>query len=200
MSRKHLPWVLLVLLAVVPLGFSLAWTNRNRPASTILLTAEDVRLARELAERDLDIVSHPATPAEQTYYIKVDFLPASQAESDQRLVVVHHYRYREDETILTIVDLNRHEVIRRERAYHFPTALNSAEICRAKELVQSDGQLQSLISSRSLQVDCRPTQVRTDDPRFGHRLVMVMLREDGDYLESPLVLVDLHTENVQITN
>jgi len=201
MYRKRLLWALLVLFAVVPVGLGLAWSNRNaHSASTVLLSAEDIRLARELAERDLDIAKHPSHPAEQTLFIKVDYLPGSFADSDQRLVIVQHYRYQGDETVFTLIDLSRQEVIRREGTVHFPTALNSAETRRAKKLAQNDERLKTLIAARRLQLEARPFQVTADDPRLGHRLAMILFRENADYLESPEVIVDLHTETVQVVS
>ena len=68
-----------------------------------VLSADEIRLARELAERDMANQEGPSSPGKKTYFIKADLLPDSQADTAQRQVMVHHYRYQGDETILTRV-------------------------------------------------------------------------------------------------
>ena len=158
-----------------------------------MLTQEELGLARLLAERDLMVDSLPSGP--RTVFIKVDLLPDSQANTSQRLVMVHHYRYQTDETIFTMIDLNTQEVLKREFHVHYPTALASSEIERAFQLARADDRLQALTTN----FDARPIQFTSpEEPLFGHRVVHVLLRHDGNYLKSPRVLVDLTTEIVHL--
>jgi hypothetical protein len=162
-----------------------------------VLTLEEIGLARVLAENDLVVDSLPSGP--RTVFVKVDLLPDSQAEMAHRLVMVHHYRYHTDQTIFTMIDLNTHEVLKREFHVHYPTALAPTEIERAFQLARADDRLQTVLTAQPTNLDARPIQYAApEEPLFGHRVVHVLLRHDGNYLMAPRVLVDLTTETVHL--
>ena len=51
----------------------------------------------------------------------------------------------------------------------------------------------------SLKFEARPIlYAGSHEPLFGHRVVHVLLRREGDYLMHPRVLVDLTTETVHL--
>src|SRR5262245_14903000 len=87
------------------------------------LTEEETRLVRQAAEEKLKLSDSSSTPLDRLYFIKIDVLPASPEEPGRRLVNVIHYRYKGDETIITLVAVNTLDVLKVEVIPHFPTAL-----------------------------------------------------------------------------
>jgi hypothetical protein len=185
--------------ALLPLGCGQASGDQTETLPVhcpFVLTPEEVGLARQLAEADLIVDSLPSGP--KTVFIKVELLPDSQADSQQRLVMVQHYRYQSDETIFTMIDLNTHDTLKREIAPHYPTALAASEVERAIQLARADGGLRPLLDIAPTRLEARPIQYADHEPLFGHRVVHLLLRRDGDYLVNPRVLVDLSTETVHL--
>jgi hypothetical protein len=195
---KRFSGLLPCVLALAPLGCGQA---NGDPAASVtypfVLTEREVALARELAERDLPVEAVPSGP--RTLFIKMDLLPDSQAETSQRLVMVHHYRYGTDETIFTLVDLGAHEVLKRESHAHYPTALAPSEVEHAIDLARRDERLQPLLETASTKFDARPLLCSDpQQPLFGHRVVHLLVQQGGRYLAGPRVLVDLNTETVHL--
>jgi hypothetical protein len=195
--RLHIFWLLL---AVVPLGCGQASGDQtSKVAYPFVLTPAEVSQARQLAEQDLPGVGLTSGP--KIVFIKIDLLPDSQAETAQRLVMVHHYRYLGDETIFTMIDLRTHTVLSREVHAHYPTGLAPSEIEEALHLARSDVRLHTLLATAATATsdDVRPIQYADPQhPWFGHRMVHVMLRQGSSYLAEPRVLVDLTTATVHI--
>jgi hypothetical protein len=197
MSQKMLH-LLLGLMALMLVGCSQAIGDQTgRVQYPFVLTQEEISAARALAERDLMVDSLPSGP--KTVFIKVDLLPDSQANTAQRLVMVHHYRYHADQTIFTMVDLNTHEILGRDIQVHYPTALAPAEMERALSLARADDRLRPLLQAGTTKLEARPIQYAApEEPLFGHRVVHVLLRREGNYLVSPHVLVDLTNETIHM--
>src|SRR5437868_12982838 len=107
----------IVALAIAPLGCGQS-AQQPAPVYPFNLTQDEITLARDLAERDLPIFTSVLPSGPKRYFIKADLLPDSQAVSDQRLVMVHHYAYDGDRTIFTMVDLNRREFLERSIQDH----------------------------------------------------------------------------------
>lgn len=201
MNRPIVLFLFLGVIVLPPMGWGLVLgEGKSQEQSNGELTAQEIRLAREVAERELPIEQRPSSPARRTCFIKVDLLPDAQAESTQRLVMVHHYRYEGDETVLSMVDLNRLEVVKREVASHFPTALSPAELARAVELARADSRISALVVGGGARWECRPMHVSSDHAQFGRRLVLVALHHQDNDQALSLVCVDLHTETVHIVN
>jgi hypothetical protein len=172
----------------------------DEPKATNALSAAELQSARTLAEQSLGI--NPGSP-ERIYLIKIELLPQSQAESVHRQVLVTHYRYHDDQTILTMVDLNRHSVVKVEKFAHFPTALASAEINKALDLARHDERLRPLLetSQPRIEVQAMPVQMtQPTDALFGHRLVQLQLSKGDRYLRTPRVLVDLSADVVHLNS
>ncbi len=162
-----------------------------------ILSQAEVGLARELAEKDWLAAEHPSSF--KTLFIKVDLLPDTQAESNQRLVMVHHYRYPNDQTVLTMIDLHARQVLKREILEHFPTALAPVEIEQAARLARADARLKPLLELMPTHFDFRPIEYAVPgEPLFGHRVVHVLMRQDAGYVVSPQVFVDLTTQVVHL--
>lgn len=164
------------------------------------LTAEDQRLARELA-----------TPAAQRfattgplYLVAIERLrdkDAEAADSNARFAVVTHYRYDGDLAIRSTVDLVRRAVVRTDSAAHRPTPLAPEELEQARRLALENAAVRRALGARADQVTVEALVLRTSSPRdpiFGHRVVRLLFRVGADYLREPIVLVDLHTSAVTI--
>ncbi len=193
--------MILVFLALGACGaFGWGLADGDTPAVTtypFMLTPDEIGLARDLAERDLLDISLPSGP--KTVFIKVDLLPDSQADSTQRLVMVHHYRYWNDQTIFTMVDLRAQEVLKQEVVAHYPSALAPEEVQRALRLAHADDRLRHFFEVIPTEFDVRPIQfAAVHENFFGHRVVHVLMRQEGNYLVNPRVLVDLTTEIVHV--
>jgi hypothetical protein len=190
--------VLVGIMAIGPLGCGQASGDPIGPVRyPFVLTEEELGLARMLAERDW--MTDSLASGSHNVFIKVDLLPDSQAESARRLVMVHHYRYPTDETIFTMIDLQTHEILNRETYAHYPTALATVEVERAIHLARADDRLRPLLETMSLKFEARPIlYAGSHEPLFGHRVVHVLLRREGDYLMHPRVLVDLTTDTVHL--
>jgi hypothetical protein len=194
--------MLLGLLALAPLACGNLQGNqeaRDRPPYE--LSEKEIRLARELAERNTHLPQQIHSPLERVVFTKIDLLPDSRAGTNMRQVMVQHYRYRNDETILTTVDLNRLAVLDVETVPHLPTALAKEELDRAERLARQDVRLRTAFNKpgRTLVVEGRPIQaINAQEPLFGHRVVHLLLRHGADYLSTPRVLVDLTTETVSL--
>ena len=111
---------LVALLALLPLACGRAQGEPRPQEAQVLprfqLSAEEIRVARELAEHDLVRPENRLSLADKIVFTKIELLPDSQAETTQRLVLVTHYCYRGDEAVLTTVDLNTRQVMGVERA------------------------------------------------------------------------------------
>jgi hypothetical protein len=193
--------VFLVLLSLAACGaFGWGLADGDTPGQTrysFILTPDEIGLARDLAERDLPSTTLSSGP--KIVFIKIDLLPDSQAESGQRLVMVHHYRYWNDQTIFTMVDLRSQEVLKQEFVAHFPSALAAEEVQRALQLAHADERLRHFFELIPTEFDARPIQfAAAQENFFGHRVVHVLMRQDGNYLANPRVLVDLTTETVHV--
>src|SRR5262245_23934489 len=95
--------IFLGMLAALTVGCGQS-ARQAAPIYPFNLTQEEIALARELAERDLPLTATELPSGPKTFFIKVDLLPDSQAVTNQRLVMVHHYTYEGDRTIFTMVD------------------------------------------------------------------------------------------------
>jgi hypothetical protein len=185
-------------MVLAPVGCGQATGDQTeRVHYPFILTQEEITAARALAEKDLMVDALPSGP--KTVFIKVDLLPDSQAKTAQRLVMVHHYRYHADQTIFTMIDLNAHEILSREIQAHYPTALAPVEMERALTLAGKDDRVRHFLEAGATKLEARPIQfAASHDPFFGHRIVHVLMRQEGNYLMTPRVLVDLTNETVHM--
>jgi hypothetical protein len=179
--------------------FALGCTSREAPMPFELSPAE-VRQAREMAEslEPFADLRHPS-PATRIVFVKAERLPGPDVTSSAREVMLQHYRYRDDATIFTHVDLNRHEVVKCEATPHYPTGLAEDEIAQAKALAKNDDRLRTMIEAQSLSLIPRPLEVRDAfNPLQHHRIVQLLLQRGRESLLEPKVLVDLTQERVYV--
>jgi hypothetical protein len=186
------------LMALAPVGCGQASGDQPGPIPyPFILSQAEIGLARDLAEKDWHLAEHPASF--KTLFIKVDLLPDSQAETNQRLVMVHHYQYSGDRTILTMIDLHSRQILKREILDHYPTALAPIEVEQAIRLASADPRLKPMLDLMPTHFDARPIQYAVPgEPLFGHRVVHLLMRHDRDYVVNPQVYVDLTTDTVHL--
>jgi hypothetical protein len=196
---KH---ALLVLLALAPVACGTAQGDQERePLAPFELSADEVAAARALAEEGLGRPGDGLSPSARVYFIKVELLPDGRADTDQRKVMVTHYRYDGDETVHTFVDLNRGEVFDVQRKPHFPTALAREEVARAEKLARADARLTELFRSHGgkLTVEARPIRPASErDPLHGRRLALLSFNAGTHYPSASRVVVDLTNDTVQV--
>jgi hypothetical protein len=198
MPQRLTPWLLLLLgCALTPLGAGqLPQEQQQETRYPFELTADEIRQARVLAENG------PGLSHGKTVFVKIELLPDAQAETTQRQVMVTHYRYENDETLYTFVDLKLNTVMKVEIQLHAPTALAAEEKVLVEKLARAEAQLAGVFATHGarLRVEMRPTQPASEQsPLFGHRLALLHFGVGDGYLRDPEVIVDLTTEQVHIT-
>jgi hypothetical protein len=196
----------LALLGLLPLacarvhgeGSASGW--QGEPLPPYELSADEIRIARDLAEQGIERPAHPASPHDRVVFTKIELLPDAQAETKKRTVLVTHYRYRDDQAILSMIDLNRRQVIQVEKVPHLPTPLAPEELARAEQLARADARLRRLFAApaSNLRVEGKALYGTPQQPWFGHRVVALLFRDGGSYLVRPEVWVDLTSETVRV--
>ena len=203
MFRRTINCALMVFLAFLPVACSSAVSHPEEKTPRIWgqLSDEEARLARNLAEEELFKPENPFSPGEKIYYTKTELLPDSQAETDNRVVVVTHYRYQGNQAILTYVDLNARKVTEVAREVNLPTPLAHEEFELAVKLARQHERVAKLYEQfgKDLHVEGKigwPATIA--DPNMPHRNVYLLFRVGADYLNGPRVIVDLVNETVRI--
>src|SRR5262249_52153120 len=125
-------------------------------------------------------------------------LPEADASVPRHQLLVTHYRYGDDATIFTHVDLADKSIVTQTTELHYPVGLASEEILRAKTLAKDDSRLTTLLDLQNLEMMPRPIHFREGHALFGHRVVSLTLRRGQETLTEPVVLVDLTTGSVKI--
>jgi hypothetical protein len=179
------------------------------------------RAARRLAEgnkdfqdgltrqEQLSLVGKPRDidPGERIYFTKAEATAEKEDGSKPRdvnaaprTVVLTYYRYKTDEAIVTTVNLATKEVVKVAHIAHLPTPLAEEEVTEAKDLAMKNDQVKKALQGYGdkVEVGVLVPQVGKDDPKFGHRLAVLMFRVGKDYLVSPRVLVDLTKQTVEV--
>lgn len=187
--------VLLALVILLPVGCSVYAENNDAPEWPISqLHPSEIITARTLAEQQWPLLD--IKTGEKIYYIHTHLLPNSNAEEEQRLVHVTHFRYAGNQTVRTTVDLRSATVIDVTFENNIPTALAQEETQFAMELVKQhplfatigDGPSEVAFDLRPL-----PTQQANDA-----RSAIVIVRHGSNYANSHEMIVNLVTEEVQI--
>lgn len=180
------------LFAVLPL---LAIACSSGPASMPFeLSAADINTSRTLAETRLAQTGDVS----RLVFIKAEPLPEADASVPRRQVLLTHYRYGDDATIFTRVDLAENAVVEQTTELHYPTGLANDEIVRAKTLATDDARLATMLDLQGIELMPRPIQFAAGHPLHGHRVVSLTFRRGQETLTEPLVLVDLTTGEVKI--
>ena len=183
--RNRLVVMLVAAMHLATVGCSTA----NSPMPFELAPAE-IQTARDLAEIHgpmAHLLRPEGTGENRVVFVKVELLPAMG--SGDRQAMVQHYRYVDDSTIFTHVDLVSATVVGTQVEPHYPTGLADEEIARARQLVRDDPPARGV--TEGLTLSPRPRQMAATDPMGHHRVVEFLLRRGQESVISPTILVDL---------
>ncbi|RYY26003.1 MAG: hypothetical protein EOP62_10980 [Sphingomonadales bacterium] len=150
-----------------------------------------VRLVAERSERLKAFIAEP-----RSVFIGVDLI-RSKGEGDREpppLYRARHYRYSDDVTVTSLVDLESGRVVDQIEMPHVPVPLTPGEFSEARALALRDDRIAPGLRQYGDRLVVEPLMVRTGDskdPWFGQRVVRLLFRVGRDYLSSPVVYVNL---------
>jgi hypothetical protein len=182
---------------VVMLFAAVGCSNANGPMSFELAPAE-IQTARDLAEVHgpmAHLLRPEGTGTNRAVFVKVELLPAMHPGDRQALV--QHYRYVDDSTVFTHVDLASATIVDTEIEPHYPTGLADEEIVRARKLVRDDPPARAVTEGLTLLPRPRPVTA-AGDPMRHHRVVEFLLQRGQESIISPTILVDLTDDRVDV--
>jgi hypothetical protein len=170
------------------------------------VSAADAARVRALAEGRSDFVA--AQRAGRVVFVGVERLRLKDVSPEtveaQELIRYRsiHYRYADNTTVYSTVDLDAGRVLDTEEVVNARTALAAEEIARARELALSDPQVRRALGGRigRVAVEALPIYAPArGDSLYGRRAVALLFK-DGDYYVANLqVIVDLTGETVSVT-
>jgi len=178
--------------------------TRPRAGLTAIQTKEAVRIAAsslsETRKKD-DAVRKPETDPRE-YVVAVERLsdknPPATPDAPAKAVVTT-YRYLDDTTVYTTVDLSTGRAIDVQTAQHMQTALSDGEFEAAKALArEKSDEIKALFErfGKRLQVYAQFSQYTPDGETRVHRVVHLLYRVDKRDLSAPRPVVDLTTREV----
>ena len=168
-----------------------------------MLTPEELALARRLTEQEVRVKKlqkvRPLVLVDSELVLPK---PDSEEEPTRRLARLFHYRYEDDTTILTLVDLARQSIVGLESIPHLPVPLAEEEFNAGRDLALAHAEVRRALGEHATTATPEALLLRAadeKDPIFGHRVLRFMFRlADGSYLSKPIALVDLTNRTVTI--
>lgn len=157
--------------------------------------AEIAARVRSLAERSESV--NKLMQAPRSLFVDVDLVRRKPVDGREPppLYRVRHYRYADDVTLTSLVDLASGRVVQQEEAAHVPVPLTDGELAEARRLVLADEALAPQLRPHARELVMEPLMVRTSDPKdpwFGQRVVRLLFRvARNNYLREPVVYVNL---------
>ena len=149
-----------------------------------------------------DIVERRIRGEGPIYFVHAEpYREKTDTSGQRRLALVTHYRYQGDTAITSIVDISASRVLDVSETANIPVPLARAEFEQARDLALADPAVQAALGANRGNVVVEPLLLHTtsrEDPMFGHRVVRLLFRVGRDYLESPIVHVDLTTRRVVV--
>ena len=127
--------------------------------------------------------------------------PAEEAESPAKAVVTT-YRYLDDTTIYSTVDLSTGRTIDVSTVQHLQTPLSDGEFEAAKALAKEQSVVVKALYDRfgkRIEVYAQFSQYTPKDEERVHRVVLILYRVDKRDLSAPRPTVDLTTRQVTIS-
>jgi hypothetical protein len=126
--------------------------------------------------------------------------PSPEVEAPSKAVVTV-YRYLDDTTIYSTVDLNTGRTIDVATAQHMQTPLSDGEFEAAKALAREQSEEVKALYDRfgkRIEVYAQFSQYTPKDEERVHRVVLILFRVDKRDLSAPRPTVDLTTRKVTI--
>src|SRR5262249_12709966 len=134
---------------------------------------------------------------------RIDVYNDNKGKKAQRLAIVLQYRYEGNLTILTTVDVKEKKVLKVETDPDFPLPLTREELEVAIKLARAFPEVKKQLAKHVGTIEAEGLLTTTIDeksPEYHHRVVQVVFKRNGTYLDAPRVHVDLTTETVQVVS
>lgn len=163
-----------------------------------LQIASRARAVAEAAPRLRSLLAGP-----RTVFVGVELVRRKGEEGRELspLYRVLHYRYSDDTTIASLIDIGRGRIIEESEARHAPVALAASELGEARSLALANPRVARALEPYRDRLLVEPLVVRTSDPAdpwFGRRIVRLLFRVGRDYVSDPIVFVDLTRREVVV--
>jgi hypothetical protein len=181
------------------------------PPPRLGLTAVQSRQAVRIAAESLDELREKVPAARQPgaerreYIVSVvrldDKTPPPKDDAASPKAVVTTYRYLDDTTIYSTVDLATGRTVEVSTAQHMPTPLSDGEFEAAKALARErSDEVKALYEKfgKRIEVYAQFSQYTPKDEERVHRVVLILYRVDKRDLSAPRPMVDLTTRQVSI--
>ncbi len=211
------PTPALILLAI--LGISSATIGQGqevpkpRPGLTAVQTKQAIRVAGEALAESRPKGIAPSTKPEakrREYVVSVERLvekstqkganpPAIEGDSGRAVVTI--YRYEDDSTVYSVVDLASGRVVDTQSARHMRTPLSDGEYQFAQNLANEKvAEVRDLRKRYGPRLEVYPqfSQYTPDGEDRVHRVVHLLYRVDKRDLSAPRPVVDLTTQTVTV--
>lgn len=197
-------WVLSLFILTTPAAAQVAREPAAPPSAASAsddVPAATAARARAVAEGSPRLRTLIAEP--RTVFIGVDLIRRKGDRGGDLAPYyrVQHYRYADDATITSLVDLESGRVAEQVEARHAPVRLSDGELAEARTLALADRRVAGAIGRYTEQLAVEPLLVRTSDPNdpwFARRVVRLLFRVGTNYLSEPVVYVDLTGREVII--
>ncbi|MEA3015952.1 MAG: hypothetical protein QOI38_674 [Sphingomonadales bacterium] len=156
--------------------------------------------ARSIAEGSPQMRNFLAAP--RTVFIGVDVVRGKDDDGGREPAPLHrvrHYRYGDDTTVTSLVDVRSGRVVEQTEARNAAVPLSVGEFEEARALALADRRVMAAVGSLRERLVVEPLVVRTSDASdawHGRRVVRLLFRVGADYLSNPVVHVDLTSRQV----
>lgn len=112
-----------------------------------------------------------------------------------------HYRYVDNVTVYSLVDMRKNAIIESAEARNAPTALAAEEVEDIRKLVLANPEVRRAFGARLDRAKIEAMPIRSSDPKdvvSRHRVASVFFKVDNLYLTGFIVMVDLTDRAVRV--
>jgi len=174
-----------------------------RRGLTALQTQQAVRIAGGSIEEARKKADEPARPDadRREYVVAVERQSDKSSPTPTDRAVVTIYRYADDTTVYSVVDLATGKAVDVRTAQHMRTPLSDGEFEAAKALAREKlPEVRELLDKFGDRVEVYPqfSQYKPENEARVHRVVHVLYRVDRRDLSAPRPVVDLTTRTVSL--